>query len=83
MPRGDGTGPWSAGPMTGRGLGYCNPCGMGAHGPMPRWGRRRFAGQAHAALPTIEEKRAMLESQLEAIKVELVALDRLTQERGE
>jgi len=50
---------------------------------MPRWGRRRFAGQAHAALPTIEEKRAMLESQLEAIKVELVALDRLTQERGE
>jgi hypothetical protein len=23
MPRGDRTGPWSAGPMTGRGLGYC------------------------------------------------------------
>ena len=23
MPRGDGTGPWGLGPMTGRGLGYC------------------------------------------------------------
>lgn len=23
MPRGDGTGPWGSGPMTGRGLGYC------------------------------------------------------------
>lgn len=23
MPRGDRTGPWGAGPMTGRGLGYC------------------------------------------------------------
>jgi len=23
MPRGDGTGPWGQGPMTGRGLGYC------------------------------------------------------------
>lgn len=24
MPRGDGTGPWGQGPMTGRGLGYCS-----------------------------------------------------------
>jgi len=23
MPRGDGTGPWGAGPMTGRGAGFC------------------------------------------------------------
>ena len=23
MPRGDGTGPWGAGPMTGRGVGHC------------------------------------------------------------
>ena len=23
MPRGDGTGPWGEGPMTGRGLGFC------------------------------------------------------------
>lgn len=23
MPRGDGSGPWGSGPMTGRGLGYC------------------------------------------------------------
>lgn len=25
MPRGDGTGPLGRGPMTGRGLGFCNP----------------------------------------------------------
>ena len=25
MPRGDGTGPWGEGPMTGGGFGYCNP----------------------------------------------------------
>jgi hypothetical protein len=24
MPRGDGTGPWGQGSMTGRGLGYCS-----------------------------------------------------------
>lgn len=27
MPRGDGTGPWGRGPMTGGGRGYCNPTG--------------------------------------------------------
>jgi len=30
MPRGDGTGPWGAGPMTGRAAGYC--AGYGAPG---------------------------------------------------
>jgi len=30
MPRGDRTGPWGRGPMTGRGLGYCS--GSSAHG---------------------------------------------------
>ncbi len=28
MPGLDGTGPMGAGPMTGRGLGYCNPAGV-------------------------------------------------------
>ncbi|MBN1390739.1 MAG: DUF5320 domain-containing protein [Candidatus Thermoplasmatota archaeon] len=32
MPRGDGTGPWGRGPMTGRGLGYCG-------GYYPEYGR--------------------------------------------
>ena len=48
MPRGDGTGPWGAGPMTGRAAGYCagfgvpgfaNPVGFRAFGG--GWGRGR------------------------------------------
>lgn len=41
MPRGDGTGPMGAGPMTGRALGYC--AGLGrpgfAYGPNAGFGR--------------------------------------------
>jgi hypothetical protein len=49
MPRGDRTGPWGAGPMTGRGAGYCasysvpgyaNPVGGYGRG----WGRGRGRG---------------------------------------
>lgn len=49
MPRGDRTGPWGAGPMTGRAAGYCagysvpgfmNP--IGGYGR--RWGRGRGRG---------------------------------------
>ncbi len=32
MPRFDGTGPGGAGPMTGRGMGYCNPAGTRGQG---------------------------------------------------
>ena len=49
MPRGDRTGPWGAGPMTGRAAGYC--AGYPAPGyanPTPRfgrgWGRRYGKG---------------------------------------
>jgi len=78
--------------MTGRGRGYCNPRGMGAYSPMPRFGWRRFAGCGYGwrgmgfedvAMPTIEEKRALLERQLEVIKANLAALDRVTDESGE
>lgn len=38
MPRGDGTGPWGEGPMTGRGLGFCT--GFDRPGiAYPRYGR--------------------------------------------
>lgn len=47
MPRGDGTGPWGQGPMTGRGLGYCasndNP-GFAAPGPGMALGRGGRSG---------------------------------------
>lgn len=50
MPRGDRTGPWGAGPMTGRAAGFCAGFGMpGYMNPVPgrgfvRWGRRGGAG---------------------------------------
>ena len=40
MPRGDRTGPWGAGPMTGRGAGYC--AGYGAPGYMNPVGGRGY-----------------------------------------
>ena len=45
MPGLDGTGPWGAGPMTGRGMGFCNPAWRGAYGPWYRgWYGRGWFG---------------------------------------
>jgi hypothetical protein len=45
MPRGDGTGPWGAGPMTGRRAGYCAGYDEpGFANPAPRLGMRRGFG---------------------------------------
>lgn len=42
MPRGDRTGPWGAGPRTGRGLGFCSGYDMpGFASPAPWGGRGR------------------------------------------
>ena len=43
MPGLDGTGPWGMGPMTGRGLGWCNPYGAFGRGWRGR-GRGRGLG---------------------------------------
>jgi len=46
MPRGDGTGPAGQGPMTGRGLGYCNGFATPGFGkPSPRGMGRGFFGR--------------------------------------
>ena len=48
MPRGDGSGPWGQGPMTGRGLGYCAEYdypGYAAPGPGMGGGRGRGPGR--------------------------------------
>lgn len=43
MPRGDRTGPWGQGPMTGRGMGYCAGFpGPGFMSPGPGFGRGGF-----------------------------------------
>lgn len=51
MPRGDGTGPFGAGPRTGRGFGYCSgyphpgyvvPGGLGAYGYGRGWRHRNW-----------------------------------------
>ncbi|MBN2116447.1 MAG: DUF5320 domain-containing protein [Anaerolineales bacterium] len=89
MPRGDRTGPFGAGPMTGRGLGSCrghetpgfaNPTlgrGMGwRHG----WGggfgwRHRFF-----ATPTQEETLQALKSEADWLKGQLDALNKQIEE---
>lgn len=72
MPRGDGTGPWGAGPLTGRGLGYCPMWTSG-------WGRR--FGRAPAPR-TREEEQSVLQEQLEAIQVSLAEISKALGERG-
>ena len=45
MPRGDRTGPWGAGPMTGRAAGYCAGYSVpGYLNPVGGWGGRRGRG---------------------------------------
>ena len=49
MPRGDGTGPWGQGAMTGRGAGFCGGFQMPGHanpvvGTGPGWAGRRGGG---------------------------------------
>lgn len=73
MPRGDGTGPWGAGPLSGRGLGYCPRWASG-------WGRR--FGPAAAAPRTREEEQSVLQEQLEAIQISLTEISKALGERG-
>jgi len=44
MPRGDGTGPWGQGSMTGRGLGYCGGYDSPGYTKGPGMGLRRGIG---------------------------------------
>ena len=77
MPRGDGTGPNSAGPMTGRGMGFC--AGFNTPGFINQGRGRGFARRARAIQPqaiqpqviTEKQEKQMLEQELEAIKQEM------------
>jgi hypothetical protein len=40
MPRGDRTGPWGAGPRTGRGLGFCSGYDAPGYADLAPWGGR-------------------------------------------
>ncbi len=89
MPRGDGTGPMGAGPMTGRGAGYC--AGYSAPGfanSTPRrglgfrggWRRMFYAtglpGWMRFAPPTPQQETDALKAQAEALKQELDAINK-------
>ena len=85
MPRGDGTGPWGVGPMTARGLGSCPAPASGWVGRGGRfWGFQRPGFRAGMAppMPVIEEERAILQKQLEAVQASLASLSKLIEERG-
>ncbi len=93
MPRGDGTGPWGLGPMTGRAAGYCagfpvpgfmNPFGFGR-----RWWGRAWSWQwaapfygrpFYAAGP--EQEAAFLKNQAEVIREELKRIEKRLKELG-
>jgi len=53
MPRGDGTGPWGAGPMTGRAMGQCAGYDTPGFATAPGWGggRRGMGGGRGAGWP--------------------------------
>lgn len=96
MPRGDGTGPLGAGPMTGRVLGNRPTCRTPAFGLTPGWtrgcGRHASRGWGPRAmgfwpsfapaLSTVEEERAVLQRQLGVIQANLAAIDNLMEERN-
>ena len=88
MPRGDGTGPAGAGPMTGRAMGYCsgydapgfaNACFGRGRG---RGFRRRTFWRAYPAYSPYpaeplskEERKKMLEDERKAIEEELKTVE--------
>lgn len=66
MPRGDGTGPFGLGPLTGRGFG---PCGYEMRRGYGRgYGRRLGLRNAPITL-TKEEQRQILEAELKELEV--------------
>lgn len=83
MPGRDGTGPLSAGPMSGRGMGYCNRSfrfGVG-RGGFPRGGGRtrawgggagNFAGwQGYPRYMTVEDEKRILTEAIEDLSREI------------
>lgn len=83
MPRRDGTGPMSMGPMTGKGFGICrntmnyeplNNWGSGCRNGFGRGFGRCFASYAYNSKTRkelLEEQKEFLKNQLDAINVEL------------
>ena len=80
MPRGDGTGPMGAGPLTGRGMGGCSRGGMFMprqrfFGGQQRFSRRRFFqdfnNYENLEEEVLLEEKAFLEKQLALINEKL------------
>jgi len=94
MPRGDGTGPAGAGPMSGRGAGYCagfDVAGFGCNrgfgnGMGLGRGRRNFGNSAQmqprsAPLPA-DVSNELLQRQAEALQNQLDAIKRRLDEKA-
>ncbi len=75
MPKFDKTGPCGYGPMTGRGMGYCNDGMAGGYG----YGRRGFGCRVMTRKREIEmlnEEKENLKEELEAIKERLEEIEK-------
>ena len=80
MPRFDGTGPFSAGPMTGRGMGNCG-AGVGLRG---RCGFRRGMGfDRWNLLQTAKDQKESLADYRKALETELEYVKREEEELNE
>lgn len=84
MPRRDGTGPIGAGPMTGRGLGWCTGVNAGWYGAGFGLGRacrrgfgRWFGGGGYVNTPKemLEMQKEMLQNSLNTINKQLQNYD--------
>lgn len=83
MPGFDGTGPWGQGPLTGRGMGYCNPKaplsrGAGFYGRGCGRGRGigRGLGQGFGSPDRsyLQQRQEILEAELKRVKESLASL---------
>lgn len=87
MPGGDRTGPMGAGPMTGRGAGFC--AGTARPGLGRGWGRRmgaRFRGWWHAGRPALEDptqEREVLEQEVSRLKAQMEQVQNRLTELGD
>ncbi|SHJ48916.1 DUF5320 domain-containing protein [Desulfofundulus thermosubterraneus] len=88
MLRGDGTGPWGMGPVTGRGMGYCAGYNLPGFANAPGWCRpRRGAGWGAGrrgrfwwgGLPPAVATPSVSENEASVLKAQISHLEKILQ----
>lgn len=83
MPQGNGTGPLSAGPMTGRGAGHCAGNDMpGWQNPGKRGAMQRGFFRSHAQHAVAAADAMVLQGRIDALHTQLASLEKQLAELG-